>query len=451
MGLFDKIKKSLFGHKDEEQEENREKELTEKSNEETQESEEPSEAENVEKNSEEVPDSETEDQSDEENTESEETPGWSDAGSAFEKTQNEAEKPAEEVEDQSEEESEEQEEDIEEVSDSEVEDQDDQESVTAEVTEEEAPEEDEQERYDKGLEKTNHSFGARLNAFFAKFRTVDEDFFDDLEDLLIESDVGFETAEELTDSLRDEAKLQNAKSHDALKQVIVEKLVDIYDKGGEGKDAKLADDTEAKPNVYLFVGVNGAGKTTTIGKLAKRIKDSGKSVMMVAADTFRAGAVEQLVEWGKRDGVEVITGPEKADPASVVYDGVKKAKEEGVDFLLVDTAGRLQNKVNLMSELDKIKRTIKKILPDQPNEVLLVLDGSTGQNALLQAKDFDKTTKLTGLVLTKLDGSSKGGVVLAIRNEMDLPVKLVGLGEKVDDLADFDAEKFAIGLFKGII
>ncbi|MCR1902841.1 signal recognition particle-docking protein FtsY [Lactobacillus taiwanensis] len=451
MGLFDKIKKSLFGHKDEEQEENKEKELTEKSNEKTQESEEPSEAENVEKNSEEVPDSETEDQSDEENTESEETPGWSDAGSAFEKTQNEVEKPAEEVEDQSEEESEEQEEDIEEVSDSEVEDQDDQESVTAEVTEEEAPEEDEQERYDKGLEKTNHSFGARLNAFFAKFRTVDEDFFDDLEDLLIESDVGFETAEELTDSLRDEAKLQNAKTHDALKQVIVEKLVDIYDKGGEGKDAKLADDTEAKPNVYLFVGVNGAGKTTTIGKLAKRIKDSGKSVMMVAADTFRAGAVEQLVEWGKRDGVEVITGPEKADPASVVYDGVKKAKEDGIDFLLVDTAGRLQNKVNLMSELDKIKRTIKKILPDQPNEVLLVLDGSTGQNALLQAKDFDKTTKLTGLVLTKLDGSSKGGVVLAIRNEMDLPVKLVGLGEKVDDLADFDAEKFAIGLFQGII
>ena len=304
MGLFDKIKKSLFGHKDEEQEENKEKELTEKSNEKTQESEEPSEAENVEKNSEEVPDSETEDQSDEENTESEETPGWSDAGSAFEKTQNEAEKPAEEVEDQSEEESEEQEEDIEEVSDSEVEDQDDQESVTAEVTEEEAPEEDEQERYDKGLEKTNHSFGARLNAFFAKFRTVDEDFFDDLEDLLIESDVGFETAEELTDSLRDEAKLQNAKTHDALKQVIVEKLVDIYDKAGEGKDSKLADDTEAKPNVYLFVGVNGAGKTTTIGKLAKRIKDSGKSVMMVAADTFRAGAVEQLVEWGKRDGVE---------------------------------------------------------------------------------------------------------------------------------------------------
>ena len=451
MGLFDKIKKSLFGHKDEEQEENKENELTEKSDEEAKDLEENSESKNVEEHSEEVSDSKTENQSDEENTESEETPGWSDAGSAFEKTQNETEKPAEDVKDQPEKESEEKEDTLE-SSDSDVEEQDNEENVTEEVSEEEeTSKEDEQERYDKGLEKTNHSFGARLNAFFAKFRTVDEDFFDDLEDLLIESDVGFETAEELTDSLRDEAKLQNAKSHDALKQVIVEKLVDIYDKGGEGKDSKLADDTEAKPNVYLFVGVNGAGKTTTIGKLAKRIKDSGKSVMMVAADTFRAGAVEQLVEWGKRDGVEVITGPEKADPASVVYDGVKKAKEEGVDFLLVDTAGRLQNKVNLMSELDKIKRTIKKILPDQPNEVLLVLDGSTGQNALLQAKDFDKTTKLTGLVLTKLDGSSKGGVVLAIRNEMDLPVKLVGLGEKVDDLADFDAEKFAIGLFQGLI
>lgn len=439
MGLFDKIKKSLFGHKDEEQEESK-KELTENPNEELQEPEETNEAEDIQKNEEVVePKSESsEDEHEEENEEVKETPGWSDAGTTFEEKQDEAEKTEEFQEDQ-------------ESSNLEKEEEKPEETESSEESSEEVTTEDEQERYDKGLEKTNHSFGARLNAFFAKFRTVDENFFDDLEDLLIESDVGFETAEELTDSLRDEAKLQNAKSHDALKQVIVEKLVDIYDKGGEGEDSKLADDPSAKPNVYLFVGVNGAGKTTTIGKLAKRIKDSGKSVMMVAADTFRAGAVEQLVEWGRRDGVEVITGPEKADPASVVYDGVKKAKERGIDFLLVDTAGRLQNKVNLMSELDKIKRTIKKILPDQPNEVLLVLDGSTGQNALLQAKDFDKTTKLTGLVLTKLDGSSKGGVVLAIRNEMDLPVKLVGLGEKVDDLANFDAEKFAIGLFQGLI
>ncbi|MBS6636239.1 MAG: signal recognition particle-docking protein FtsY [Lactobacillus gasseri] len=443
MGLFDKIKKSLFGHKDEDQEEKEEHKVDEETTEEAQDSEVNTEAGNPQNESDlalketNKPDEETED--------SDETPGWSDAGSAFEESQNEVEEKTTKAEDTSSEESKSEEyEDKISVSEPETD--------LAENTEEKSAEkEDEQERYDKGLEKTNHSFGARLNAFFAKFRTVDEDFFDDLEDLLIESDVGFETAEELTDSLRDEAKLQNAKSHDDLKQVIVEKLVDIYDKGGEGKDSKLADDPEAKPNVYLFVGVNGAGKTTTIGKLAKRIKDSGKSVMMVAADTFRAGAVEQLVEWGRRDGVEVVTGPEKADPASVVYDGVKKAKDRGIDFLLVDTAGRLQNKVNLMSELDKIKRTIKKILPDQPNEVLLVLDGSTGQNALLQAKDFDKTTKLTGLVLTKLDGSSKGGVVLAIRNEMELPVKLVGLGEKVDDLANFDAEKFAIGLFQGLI
>lgn len=443
MGLFDKIKKSLFGHKDEDQEEKEEHKVDEETTEEVQDSEVNTEAGNPQNESDlalketNKPDEETED--------SDETPGWSDAGSAFEESQNEVEEKTTKAEDTS----------LEESKSEEYEDKisvSEPETDLAENTEEESAEkEDEQEQYDKGLEKTNHSFGARLNAFFAKFRTVDEDFFDDLEDLLIESDVGFETAEELTDSLRDEAKLQNAKSHDDLKQVIVEKLVDIYDKGGEGKDSKLADDPEAKPNVYLFVGVNGAGKTTTIGKLAKRIKDSGKSVMMVAADTFRAGAVEQLVEWGRRDGVEVVTGPEKADPASVVYDGVKKAKDRGIDFLLVDTAGRLQNKVNLMSELDKIKRTIKKILPDQPNEVLLVLDGSTGQNALLQAKDFDKTTKLTGLVLTKLDGSSKGGVVLAIRNEMDLPVKLVGLGEKVDDLANFDAEKFAIGLFQGLI
>lgn len=443
MGLFDKIKKSLFGHKDEEQEESK-KELTENSNEELQEPEQTNEAEDIQKNEEVVePKSESsedehEEENEEETEEVKETPGWSDAGTAFEEKQDEVQEAEDLQEDQ-------------ESSNLEKEEEKPEETESSEESAEEVTTEDEQERYDKGLEKTNHSFGARLNAFFAKFRTVDENFFDDLEDLLIESDVGFETAEELTDSLRDEAKLQNAKSHDALKQVIVEKLVDIYDKGGEGEDSKLADDPSAKPNVYLFVGVNGAGKTTTIGKLAKRIKDSGKSVMMVAADTFRAGAVEQLVEWGRRDGVEVITGPEKADPASVVYDGVKKAKERGIDFLLVDTAGRLQNKVNLMSELDKIKRTIKKILPDQPNEVLLVLDGSTGQNALLQAKDFDKTTKLTGLVLTKLDGSSKGGVVLAIRNEMDLPVKLVGLGEKVDDLANFDAEKFAIGLFQGLI
>ena len=310
---------------------------------------------------------------------------------------------------------------------------------------------DETELYEKGLEKTNQGFGARLNRFFAQFRTVDEDFFDDLEELLIESDVGYETAEELTDELRDEAKLQKAKSRDDLKKAIVEKLVDLYDESGNSENEKLTVHNDGKPNIYLFVGVNGAGKTTTIGKLAKRFKDEGKSVLLAAADTFRAGAVEQLSEWGERVGVPVVTGKEQADPASVVYDATTKALQENYDFLLVDTAGRLQNKKNLMNELEKIERTIKKQAPEEPTETLLVLDGSTGQNALLQAKDFDKTTKLTGLVLTKLDGSSKGGVVLAIRNEMKLPVKLVGLGEKASDLADFDAANYAVGLFHDLI
>ena len=309
----------------------------------------------------------------------------------------------------------------------------------------------ETELYEKGLEKTNQGFGARLNRFFAQFRTVDEDFFDDLEELLIESDVGYETAEELTDELRDEAKLQKAKSRDDLKKVIVEKLVNLYDQSGNSENEKLKSHIDGKPNIYLFVGVNGAGKTTTIGKLAKRFKDEGKSVLLAAADTFRAGAVEQLLEWGERVGVPVVTGKEQADPASVVYDATDKALKENYDYLLVDTAGRLQNKKNLMNELEKIERTIKKQAPEEPTETLLVLDGSTGQNALLQAKDFDKTTKLTGLVLTKLDGSSKGGVVLAIRNEMKLPVKLVGLGEKASDLADFDAANYAVGLFHDLI
>ncbi|RMC46650.1 signal recognition particle-docking protein FtsY [Lactobacillus sp. ESL0230] len=305
--------------------------------------------------------------------------------------------------------------------------------------------------YEKGLEKTNKGFGARLNKFFAQFRTVDEDFFDDLEELLIESDVGYETAENLTNELRDEAKLQKAKSRDDLKKVIVEKLVDLYDQNGDSENEQLRVHDDGQLNIYLFVGVNGAGKTTTIGKLAKRFKDEGKTVVLAAADTFRAGAVEQLVEWGKRVDAPVVTGKEQADPASVVFDATAKAIKEQADYLLVDTAGRLQNKKNLMNELEKIERTIKKLAPNEPTETLLVLDGSTGQNALLQAKDFDKTTKLTGLVLTKLDGSSKGGVVLAIRNEMKLPVKLVGLGEKASDLADFDAANYAVGLFHDLV
>ena len=439
MGLFDRIKKSLFGKKDEDEEEKKEEQP--KQEEEEKQEEESAEPEK-EKSAEETV--ATEESEAETTSEAENEP--------TSETEVEPEPQATEVENSEESEPVEEKPAEEKTHEAESETEEEQPAEQENDEEKSSDEEDAQEKlYEKGLEKTNKGFGARLNAFFARFRSVDEDFFDDLEDLLIESDVGFETAEQLTDELREEAKLQNAKSRDDLKQVIVEKLVDLYDQGGQGKDEKLAYDPDAKPNVYLFVGVNGAGKTTTIGKLAKRFKDEGKSVILAAADTFRAGAVEQLEEWGKRVGVPVVTGKAKADPASVVYDATERAIKEKADYLLVDTAGRLQNKKNLMAELEKIQRTIKKLLPEQPAETLLVLDGSTGQNALLQAKDFDKTTKLTGLVLTKLDGSSKGGVVLAIRNEMKLPVKLVGLGEKAEDLADFDAANYAIGLFHGLV
>ena len=442
MGLFDRIKKSLFGKKDEDGEEKKEEqpkqEEEEKQEQGSEESAEPEKEESAEETA------ATEESEAETTSEAENEP--------TSETEVEPEPQATEVENSEESEPVEEKPAEEKTHEAESETEEEQPAEQENDEEKSSDEEDAQEKlYEKGLEKTNKGFGARLNAFFARFRSVDEDFFDDLEDLLIGSDVGFETAEQLTDELREEAKLQNAKSRDDLKQVIVEKLVDLYDQGGQGKDEKLAYDPDAKPNVYLFVGVNGAGKTTTIGKLAKRFKDEGKSVILAAADTFRAGAVEQLEEWGKRVGVPVVTGKEKADPASVVYDATERAIKEKADYLLVDTAGRLQNKKNLMAELEKIQRTIKKLLPEQPAETLLVLDGSTGQNALLQAKDFDKTTKLTGLVLTKLDGSSKGGVVLAIRNEMKLPVKLVGLGEKAEDLADFDAANYAIGLFHGLV
>lgn len=434
MGLFDRIKKSLFGKKDEDGEEKKEEQPKQEEEEKQEQGSEESAEETV----------ATEESEAETTSEAENEP--------TSETEVEPEPQATEVENSEESEPVEEKPAEEKTHEAESETEEEQPAELENDEEKSSDEEDAQEKlYEKGLEKTNKGFGARLNAFFARFRSVDEDFFDDLEDLLIESDVGFETAEQLTDELREEAKLQNAKSRDDLKQVIVEKLVDLYDQGGQGKDEKLTYDPDAKPNVYLFVGVNGAGKTTTIGKLAKRFKDEGKSVILAAADTFRAGAVEQLEEWGKRVGVPVVTGKAKADPASVVYDATERSIKEQADYLLVDTAGRLQNKKNLMAELEKIQRTIKKLLPEQPAETLLVLDGSTGQNALLQAKDFDKTTKLTGLVLTKLDGSSKGGVVLAIRNEMKLPVKLVGLGEKAEDLADFDAANYAIGLFHGLV
>lgn len=305
-----------------------------------------------------------------------------------------------------------------------------------------------QEKYDRSLKKTRTGFGARINAFFANFRSVDEEFFEELEELLIMSDVGVQVASNLTEELRYEARLENAKKPDALKRVIIEKLVDLYEKDGQFNEAIRFQDGLT---VMLFVGVNGVGKTTSIGKLAHRYKQEGKKVMLVAADTFRAGAVAQLAEWGRRVDVPVVTGPEKSDPASVVFDGMERAIAENIDVLMIDTAGRLQNKDNLMAELEKIGRIIKRVVPDAPHETLLALDASTGQNALVQAKEFSKITPVTGIVLTKIDGTARGGVVLAIREELDIPVKLIGFGEKIDDIGPFHSENFMRGLLEGLI
>lgn len=309
-------------------------------------------------------------------------------------------------------------------------------------------EESVQDKYDRSLKKTRTGFGARLNAFFANFRSVDEDFFEDLEELLITSDVGVQVASNLTEDLRYEARLENAKKPDALRQLIIEKLVDIYEKDGRFNE-KI--NFQNGLTVMLFVGVNGVGKTTSIGKLAYKYKQEGKKVMLVAADTFRAGAVAQLAEWGRRVDVPVVTGPEKSDPASVVFDGLERAKAENVDILMIDTAGRLQNKDNLMAELEKIGRIIKRVDPAAPHETFLALDASTGQNALVQAKEFSKITPVTGIVLTKIDGTARGGVVLAIRQELDIPVKLIGFGEKIDDIGEFHSENFMRGLLEGLV
>ena len=308
--------------------------------------------------------------------------------------------------------------------------------------------ETEQEKYNRTLKKTRTGFAARLNEFFANFRRVDEEFFEELEEMLILSDVGVNVATQLTEDLRYEARLENVKKTEDLQRLIIEKLVDIYEKDDVYKEQI---DFQDGLTVMLFVGVNGVGKTTSIGKLAHKYKQEGKKVMLVAADTFRAGAVAQLVEWGRRVDVPVVTGAEKADPASVVFDGMEKALAEGVGVLMIDTAGRLQNKDNLMAELEKIGRIIKRVVPEAPHETLLALDASTGQNALSQAKEFSKITPLTGLVLTKLDGSAKGGVVLAIRQELDIPVKLIGFGEKIDDIGEFHSEEFMQGLLTGLV
>lgn len=301
------------------------------------------------------------------------------------------------------------------------------------------------EKFKGGLSKTRDQFTSKVNDLVAKYRKVDEDFFEELEELLLQADVGFETVMELMDKLRYEVQRKNIKDTSGIQSVIAEKLVEIYESGEEQlADLQLP---ETGLGVILLVGVNGVGKTTTIGKLAHRLKQQGKTVMLAAGDTFRAGAIDQLQEWGNRTGVEVVKQAEGSDPAAVMYDAVRAAKSRGVDVLICDTAGRLQNKVNLMNELEKIHRVISRELPDAPHEVLLALDATTGQNALIQAQTFKEVTNVTGIVLTKLDGTAKGGIVLAIRNKLGIPVKFVGLGEQMDDLQPFDADKYVYGLF----
>lgn len=302
--------------------------------------------------------------------------------------------------------------------------------------------------YDKGLEKTRADFVFKLNSLNKKYKKVSNEYFEELEEILIMADIGVNTVMNFIDKLKRRVKSENILDVDDLKEIIVDEMFIIY--VNNQVIVNKINYAESGPTIILFVGVNGVGKTTTIGKLAKRLKNEGKSVLMIAGDTFRAGAVEQIEEWANRVGCEVISN-ENADPASVIFDGVTKAKNENIDVVLVDTAGRLQNKVNLMNELSKINKVIGNIIPNAPHETLLVIDATTGQNGISQAKSFKEITNITGIVLTKLDGTAKGGIVLAIKEETNLPVKYVGLGESENDLQVFDIEKYIYGIFKDMV
>ncbi|MED4603842.1 signal recognition particle-docking protein FtsY [Paenibacillus validus] len=298
-------------------------------------------------------------------------------------------------------------------------------------------------KFKEGLAKTRDVFVERVEDLFTRRKKIDEEFYEELEEILIGADVGVNTVLKLIEELRAEVRKRKIESPSELQPILSEKIIALL-KGEEHAALNMA---ASGLTVILFVGVNGVGKTTTIGKMAHMLKSEGKNVLLAAGDTFRAGAIEQLEEWGRRVGVDVIKQQAGSDPAAVMFDALQAAKSRGVDVLLCDTAGRLQNKVNLMEELNKIFRIIRREVPDAPHEVLLVLDATTGQNALMQAKLFDEKSGLTGLVLTKLDGTAKGGIVVAIRQELKLPVKFVGLGEKMDDLQPFDSDQFVHALF----
>ncbi len=304
---------------------------------------------------------------------------------------------------------------------------------------------EEVEVYDKGLEKTRKEFVSKISLLNSKYKKVSPEYFEELEEILIMADIGVNTVMEFIDKLKKRVKKENIENSEDLREIIVDEMFIIYvDNSIMVNKINYA---ESGPTVVLFVGVNGVGKTTTIGKIAHKLKEEGKKVLLVAGDTFRAGAVEQIIEWGERTNCPVIY-KENADPASVIFDGVTRAKNEEYDVVLIDTAGRLQNKSNLMNELEKMNKVIGRIIPEAPHETLLVVDATTGQNGISQAKEFQKITNITGIVLTKLDGTAKGGIVLAIKESLGIPVKFVGMGEQAKDLRTFDIEKYIYGLFK---
>ena len=303
------------------------------------------------------------------------------------------------------------------------------------------------EKYEEGLAKTRKEFSTELASLSKKYKNIDDDYFEELENILIMSDIGVNTVVKFVDKLKKRVKEESIKDTDTLKEIIIDELLIMYVDNGVLK-SKINYSDEG-PTVILFIGVNGVGKTTSIGKIANKLKKEGKKVLLVAADTFRAGAIEQLKEWGQRLDTEVVSTTSK-DPSAAVYDGLDRGIKGEYDVILIDTAGRLQNKVNLMNELEKMNNVIKKVIPSAPSETLLVIDASSGQNGIMQAKAFSEVTDITGIVLTKLDGTAKGGIILAIKEETNIPVKFVGLGEGEDDLQTFDIEKYIYGLFKDL-
>lgn len=301
------------------------------------------------------------------------------------------------------------------------------------------------EKYVAGLDKSSTSFSSKINALAARYREINDEYFDELENILIMSDVGVNMVMKIVDEIKKEVRLENIKDPRAINDIIVDKMFVIY--ANDSYMTTKINYAENDLTVILMVGVNGAGKTTTIAKLANKIMhEEGKKVMVAAGDTFRAGAIEQLAEWANRLNIPCVKGKEGGDPSSVIFDALEQAKEGGYDVLICDTAGRLQNKVNLMKELEKMNRIIKRVVPEGPQETLLVVDATTGQNGISQAVEFSKITDITGIVLTKMDGTAKGGIILSIKDMLNIPVKFIGLGEKIDDLQEFDLEQYIYGL-----